>query len=258
MPPNRKVVDAVDTLATLNVSQFVDAKYQPLIVPAPSLSQTKPNSKPDAPIATVPLLQEDPVRKAIIDRIIVEERLREQFSADHLIAANRCGEEKTEDVLHREHAEDADDYWDTATPDDVGMIKARRTDPSYWDWRDESKKQDKDDLIQNILKQEKVRELLSIQHVEQKVQEEAAALSKAKQSLLPESDSYWEWNAQVDLNDNDMQPDKALVIQHILEAERLRLQFSVAAIEDKLKQGQKDAGQVSSTIAANDDYWAGF
>lgn len=255
----------MDSLATLNVSHFVEtSKFQPLTAAAPpAASETKQANDVDAvPSAaeTETLQQQDPAKQAIIERILTEERLREQFSVDHIIRANlpnEAAEEKTD--LHREET-NADYYWAMTTPENLSTeIHSKRTEASYWDWPTKSKQQKQDDLIQAILEQERVRQLFTVDHLVLNLQKEAA-LQQKKESLVPQNDSYWEWDAKVDLNDDAMQPVKEQVIQHILEAEKLRQQFSVATLERKLVQEQKvsEADVVSHANPSNDDYWAGF
>lgn len=253
MPPNRKgAFDAVDTLATLQVSQFVDrAKFQPLTA-APAQVESKESDD-----GAQPRQYEDPAKQAIIDRILLEERLREQFSADHIIRACQqqdVEEEKTD--LHRE-ATESDDYWAMTTPGDLSNdVRSKRTDASYWDWPTKTHREDKDDVIQTILEQERIRQLFSADHVVLKIKEEAAALQK-KESPLPQNDTYWSWDAKVDPNDDDGQMDKDKIIQKILEAEVLRQQFSMVTLEKNLMPERKEQ-EVSSADLQNDEYWAGF
>lgn len=269
MAPNRKgAFDAVDSLATLNVSQFVDkSQFQPLttaVTPACS-NPTKVTSTPAPKPAeeSIPRFQ-DPADQALVDRILLEERLREQFSADHIVRTEQQRHDDAEEQqtdLHREDT-NSDDYWAMTTePKDVSEIaRARKTDASYWDWHENAKQQKKNDLIEAILEQERVRELFSVDHMVLKIQEEAASLQKKQEVALPQNDTYWSWSgAEVDLNDKDLQPDKEAIIQHILESEKLRQQFSAAALEEKLTQEAKVSEEdPSRAVAANDDYWAGF
>jgi hypothetical protein len=248
MPPNRKgTFDAVDNLATLQVSQFVDqAKYQPLTTPA--LTQSK--TAPAVVVEEVQQLQLQPdAKQATIDRILLEEKLREQFSADHMIHANqRQEEEKTE--VHRETT-DSDDYWAMTTPNDLSdEVRAKHTDSSYWDWQSKTKEETKDDMIQAILEEERIRQLFSVDHMVEKIQEEAAGLQK-KKILLSQNDDYWSWDGKVAESANEVPVDKEKVIQ------KLRQQFSVDVLEKKLMEERKDE-EVSRADPQNDEYWAGF
>lgn len=256
MPPNRKgAFDAVDSLATLNVSQFVDkSQFQPLTAPAPITSNPS-KGVTSAPKPVAPKFQ-DPAQQALVDRIFLEERLREQLSADHIIRTEQHADVKTD--LHRENT-DSDDYWAMTTPKDLSEVlhARKKTDASYWDWS--AKEQKKDDVIQAILEQERVRQLFSVDHMVLKIQEEAVTLQKKQEGLAtPQNDSYWSWSVDVEPNDDDMQPDRVAIIQHILGSEKLRQQFSVAALEEKLTQEAKVSEEESHAVATNDDYWAGF
>ena len=252
MPPNRKgAFGAVDNLETLQVSQFVDrGKFHPLTAAPVEATQAEP-SQP----VSIPKQQqhhEDPAKQAIIDRILLEEGLREQFSADHVIANLQKADEKTD--LHRQPT-DSDDYWAMTTPKDLSSdVRSKQTDASYWDWPTKTKEEEKNDLIQAILEQERIRQIFSVDHIVKNMQQEAAAVQQKKESLRPQNDSYWAWDSKAE---DDVPVDKEETIRQILQDEKLRLQFSVETLENKLIQ-EKREDVVSRADPQNDDYWAGF
>lgn len=256
MPPNRKgAFDAVDNLETLQVSQLVDrAKFQPLTtVSTETTSQAQAEVTP-VETSTPQQHHDDLSKRAIIDRILLEERLREQFSADHVIRTTlKQAEEKTE--IHRQ-VTDSDDYWAMTTPEDLSSdIRSNDKDPSYWDWPTKTKQEEKHDMIQAILEQERIRQLLSVDHIVMKMRQQAAALQqKQEDSLRPQNDSYWAWDGKAE---DDAPVDKEEVIRQILAEEKLRQQFSAETLEKKLIQEHKE-DMLSRADPKNDDYWAGF
>ncbi|CAB9510594.1 expressed unknown protein [Seminavis robusta] len=280
MPPNRKQVSGVDTLATLNVSQFVEtSKFQPLTaatsVSAAQVQVQQQHEGREAPIiasATAPSFQhDDPIKKAIIDRILTEEHLRQQFSADHIIQSNLPREEtKTDGAVHHQ-ANDADDYWAEEQPqvsdlDAAFTVRSKHRDAAYWEWKTLGQQEEKDALVQRILEEERVRQLFTAEHIEQTIVKEASKLQQkgvTPEELVPQNDSYWNWStSNEDQKEDDVvlrAQDKEGMIQEILEAEKIRQQFAVDSIEAKLIQEAKNhAASASQAVAGNDDYWAGF
>ena len=319
MPPNRKgAFDAADSLAALNVSQFVQtSKFQPLTAQPPVASsqqqQQQPSTKPtisssyknDAVAPRVPSAAEL-ANRAIVERILADDCLRIQFSPDHIIETlqqqqqqqqqshAKAAEEEKVEIVHRDNAttSSADDYWDMPTPSASELLtsttttttKGRPTSDAaanYWDWPSMTPQQQNDETIRQILQAEKHRQLFSVDHVEQNLRKEAAALA-AKQDkagnvtndeapLVQAHDSYWQWNGEpgeenpTTTSSYDMSAsEKATLVESILAAERARQWLSIDHIEQTLTRGRpttttmakEDA--VSRTIASHDDYWAGF
>ena len=283
MPPNRKGDFGVDSLATLNVSQFVEtSKFQPLTVPLQEQQQEQiENVTAVATVATTEqpvLCTEDLANKAILDRVLQEERLRIQFSADHIIESiqqqqQRKEEEKEETVVRRENANDVEGYWDMpaipTTKTTVVRARNNKNANQYWEWPS-TPQQQKDATIRHILEAEKQRQLFSVEHLEQNLFKEAAALKEKgeqQQQQVPANDSYWQWEANnpaggsISSNDAMTANEKAALIESILVAEQTRQLLSVEHLEQNLTSPAAATAKSQSAVVigkVDDDYWAGF
>lgn len=308
MPPNRKgAFDTEQSLATLNVSQFVDtAKFQTLTA-APSVSSTqKPSSdgttiristndatEPVAvAVATVPTKvtpsADELANQAFLDRIVVLERLRALFSADHILEAiqqeqrRRPEEEEKEEaeVVHQSDGAKAEvDYWDMPTPTSTALEAPKvvhavhNQTANYWDWPSTPKQHQseiiRDETIRDILQEEKHRQLFMGEHIWANLQKAAAALNEKAADATPQqaqNDLYWQWDDGVDPNKNSVGSrdlsalEKASVIESIQADEEVRQLLSVGHIEANLKAADVStpSATVSSATWSDDDYWAGF
>lgn len=293
MPPNRKgTFENVDNLATLNVAAFVTtSKYQPLTslqhehaAPSPFLvvgEEAKAvegfndNDDHQFPITTA----SHGHQTNLLNQIVEQERLRQQFTVDHVIETTLQNNYEVAEVPMQHAATTAKNdnninYWDEETPENqselraVHTVKSKHVDQDYWMWPERpSKQEEKEAVIRRILLEEKNRELLSVTTVEQQIRKEAfqlASVSSTKPKSPSQNDAYWAWETPASVsaagsNDTLTPEEKNSVIQNILEAERIRQQLSAATIEEQLtREAKKLPTEQKTCIAANDDYWAHF
>jgi hypothetical protein len=126
---------------------------------------------------------------------------------------------------------------------------------SYWNWP--AQEETKEQLIARILEEERVRQLLSVSHVENNLVIQAQQQRKTEENVemvsAPETDddywkdytpatrtaqpqpSYWEWPTLTE------EEQRQQLIQQILEEEACRQTFSVAHIQKNLMTKQQTA-----------------
>lgn len=137
---------------------------------------------------------------------------------------------------------------------------------SYWNWP--AQEDMKEQLIARILEEERVRQLMSISHVEEnltralprKTEENVERMSPPEKDhdywFQPSEDytptpcttqvqpSYWDWPTLTE------EGQRQLLIQQILEEEACRQIFSVTHIQDNLMTKQQQAEPTRSTPLA--------
>jgi hypothetical protein len=115
----------------------------------------------------------------------------------------------------------------------------------YWDWLSESPS--KQQQIDEILKEEAVRQLLSVEHLEsnlaQSSQSKPFTMEAMVRSDQAPDESYWNWSLPKRTSTDDYwyepsspQDIKQELIHQILQEEQIRQAFSVEHVESKLLQ----------------------
>jgi hypothetical protein len=162
---------------------------------------------------------------------------------------------------------------------DNGIIRAAHTkDPShpanaYWDWSTNPLSDSKQQLIDQILKEEQVRQLLSIEHVEQTVVQNAQPMeteTETERAIVVEEDywfqppteekvvliernanlqSYWDWPTKTAAE------QKQDWIDSIIEEERCRQLLSVEHVASNLVTVATSPGIVMGAGGADPSYW---
>jgi hypothetical protein len=155
----------------------------------------------------------------IIERILEEERIRQVLSVDHI---SKNLSQESEKLRQQEESKTNDatgDYWDMPSPAGIPSDEARyltsgehiemnlrkaaakqaqkeqpaqvRAPPnqsSYWDWPEESTKER---LIRCILEDERVRQMVQVDHIEKQLVAAATTREEKATPLNPGSDAYW-------------------------------------------------------------------
>jgi hypothetical protein len=166
--------------------------------------------------------------------------------------------------------------------DDDGITRAPHTQApshpanSYWDWPN-TERDIKQQIIDQILKEEQARQLLSIEHQEETLKQQEQAQAKAEtircsKASTPDEDywflptkdkvvvernanhpsqSYWDWPAR-----RTPQEEKQDLIASILQEEQCRRLLSIEQMQANLQQQPKhQVGGTSTTQPEHDSYW---
>jgi hypothetical protein len=161
-------------------------------------------------------------------------------------------------------------------PSDSGIIRAAHTkDPShpanaYWDWSTNTLSESKQQLIDQILKEEQVRQLLSTEHVEQTFQNVQPMETETERAIVVEEDywfqppteakevprdahhpmqSYWDWPTKTAAE------QKQDWIDSIVEEERCRQLLSVEHVASNLVTAATSPGIAMGAGGADPSYW---
>jgi hypothetical protein len=222
MPPNRKANVDHHGLDAPNLKGFVasaSSKDYPATLSSSVQEATAPSDVKKAPDCDSywnwPSKSE---KDLIIERILEEERIRQVLSVDHISQNLR---QESETLRQKEESKTNDatgEYWAMPSPAYIpseearyltsgehiemnlrqaGTKQAQKQDPahvrasqsSYWDWPEESKNER---LIRSILEDERVRQMVQVDHIEKQLLAAAATTGEKKSTpLSPESHAYW-------------------------------------------------------------------
>jgi len=87
---------------------------------------------------------------------------------------------------------------------------------SYWDWDDEPTQQNKDSVIERIVEEEKIRQVLSVDHMIQNTIRANLKNEEEQTEMVEESaDDYWEMPGDADENASS---SPVVAAQHTLDA----------------------------------------
>lgn len=287
MPPNRKksqfqVIDPLVSIndvqsfppltsSTLGKGEEKKSDDVPLLL-STKYQHGKPNNENDTGVSS--MVDSSSVNKVeerglIIRNILEDERIRQMFSVENiennllLAPKNQKGSDESTTNDNQN-----DDYWDEGNTNN-SLGRKRRTileskhvrdgnHPlhSYWDWQDRavlSRSEQKKQLVDRIIESERMRQLLSIEHVEKVL----LASSKANDAVSfsePAHDSYWHWETtNDDINDNSAEETKEEIINRILKEEKDRqLLSSERIIENVILQNKEIEQQL---VPENKGYW---
>lgn len=146
---------------------------------------------------------------------------------------------------------------------------------SYWDWEPEEEVSEKDQLIQQILKEEEIRQKLSSSRIQENLVKDAAESKEEVAEVVQSaenSDDYWNEAPAVvtaqhlkdashpknnywDWEDAQMEDKNQSMITTILRDEAARQLMSVSHVEQTLKNAAPVSENVSKPAAAHDSYW---
>jgi hypothetical protein len=194
----------------------------------------------------------------IIDQIMQEEKARVLLSAAR-IEANlvQTNAEAKMDTISAESVDE--EYWYDGNDERVTMDRPA-TAQSYWDWPTRTPQEVKQAAIDDIMEDERVRQLLAATHiVENIVRHSANATVTSKPS--PESMKYWDWSIPQDNGywnwPSTQEEEKKLIIQNILNEERSRQQFSIQHIEANMRRefDMQKPTQLMASAGAESSYW---
>ena len=135
-----------------------------------------------------------------------EEEARQLLSIEHLeetLRSNLGNEKKNENVIIvSPTASCNDDYWAEGN-DCMGDVSMMPTldQQLYWYWPTLTPEEEKQRVIDTILQEERCRELLSVEHLEETISRQPTVLSSQESSVEPESNDgtessdmpYWDW-----------------------------------------------------------------
>ena len=318
MPPNRKQL-STGLISVDFSSHFVaNSKYQPLT--------SRPVEQSQEPKTTLTRNQEHKKdstgENKELQRILKEEEARQLVSCDNIVAnlitdASQCGQ--SSHVTCEEPSSDS--YWDMPSEEthetdyfSVGQLErnliedavervhnAKKTvtaahvhdgnhpNQSYWDWESSpiSSEEKSSQIIEAILRDERIRQLLSIESLslnETSVPTVKAFAPEIKNPSLANGSSqdYWDWSEEekveeaAHVNDpshpnhqywdfpskpEDETSNKKLLIDMILEHEEIRQILCCHAVENREKSSRplnncnKVKHQVSNLPAPFECYW---
>lgn len=190
---------------------------------------------------------------------------KDLFSAAH-IEANLVADSKRLQARGYESEEANDDYWAEAHCDENEAETSVALQQST-QGHVEAKKQ----LIDQILREEEIRQMFKIEHIEAAtVRDPARHLSWDVGVTVSEdadaADVYWEWRNANEAHDAPDQSywywptltkeeQKKQLIQRILEEESLRQQMSTLSIEKNLIKTHHDKPQTERVATVDDSYW---
>jgi len=197
-------------------------------------------------------------KQDIIDTILEEEQARQLVSADHLeksLQANAV--ESTSQTIYAQTT-DAD-YWYDSNDDCATVDKPTAPQQSYWDWQTLSPQEEKQQAIDNIMDEERARQLFSIAHVVTNVIRQSAEVSTThKHQASLQSDLYWQWSVPSDNGywqwPNTPQDEKQMKIQQILYEEKAQSQFSADHLQNNLVR-QAASIQAAPLTTSGSSYW---
>mmetsp|Transcript_32106 Transcript_32106/g.53056 ORF Transcript_32106/g.53056 Transcript_32106/m.53056 type:complete len:229 (+) Transcript_32106:319-1005(+) len=228
MPPNvKETVAVVDHLATLNKKDLVDPKhlaFAPLTavdvlsashIEANLVAESRRLQKQSAAepqksdhddywaeahfgekeaqqsVAKEQLFQQRLAeKKQLLNRIMYEEEIRQMLQIQHIEHLVRSQPLAKYDT--KPSSKESDDFWSWRNENEAsGRQDPSHENHSYWEWPTLSREEEKQQLIQKILKDEEIREQLSISHVEEQLK--SAVLVEQTVTSSHHDDAYWSW-----------------------------------------------------------------
>lgn len=149
----------------------------------------------DTEVAKEELLQKRLTeKKQTLDRILYEEEIRQLLKIEHIEEKLVSQAPATYDTSLSN--EKSDDFWSWRNQNEASW----RHDPyhvnqNYWEWPTLSREDEKQRLIQQILKDEEVREKFSIASIEKQLNSRTASVEQTETSdaVTAHSDDYWGW-----------------------------------------------------------------
>eukprot|EP00980_Cylindrotheca_fusiformis_P013482 scaffold3437_cov113-Cylindrotheca_fusiformis.AAC.49 len=222
-------------------------------------SHTKNMAYPNNSYWDWPGVDEEEAKEAIVE----QEKVVDLFSAAH-IEANLV-KDKAEAKADTVYAASVDEeYWYVSNDERATTDRPASTAQSqYWDWPTQTPDEKKQGAIDNVMEEERVRQLLTATRIVQNIVRHSANSVVTSNSNLS-SDRYWDWRAG-DVCENDTywnwpssQEDlNKLLIQIILNEESLRHQFSIQHLESTLlaTSALEKPAQVVASTGAGSAYW---
>ena len=153
-------------------------------------------------------------------------------------------------------------------------VSCESCNQNYWDWpasKEEQQELVRREVIQEILQEEKVLRLLSIDHIEESLTsdlEDNIHKNMNSSHRRVQHDDYWYSSSPHDYwlwsssREEQEKAKRAERIKQILHEERIRQVLSAEHVEEKLLlhfgDKEKKPMVVSQTVSRNDHYWAEF
>jgi len=243
-------------------------------------------------------------RDEIIARILREESIRKALTVDNIEAKliedaqRRAGEEKDDLNYEKGHETEIQGYWEE---EDVALMKdenvfgidhiekmvekeairlKRRAEEkeyiaaeepcyrhdAYWEWdtTPKSKEDVRQDIINLILEEERIRVMLTAKAIENNMKAEANSSDMVK-SEDPSDEAYWEWKVDDEhagywdwKAPKSMQLDKREMIEKILRDEEARKMVGTQHIEEGLIKDASRTNPKDTVVAAGGgdaSYW---
>ena len=197
MAPNIKERAAVnDSLAILNVNDLI--KFAPL-----TSSNYEIPTETEHREALSHAYWEWPqdAKRTAIRNLMENEENRAMFSIHH-VEANLINEAQRLSELDVVSHQESHDYWDMPTNAvDIDDRRIVQIQDEYWEWpAPQNQSMEKEILMARILHEERIRQILSIEHIEANLRKQAAELgwkdSNHEWSIVDKprcklSDTYW-------------------------------------------------------------------
>jgi hypothetical protein len=152
-----------------------------------------------------------------------------------------------------------EDYWYDGNDERV-TVDLPATAQSYWDWPTRSPQEEKQAAIDDIMENERVRQLLAATHIVENTVRHSADVTVTS-NPSPESEMYWDWSIPQDNGywnwPSTQQEEKKLIIQNILNEERSWQQFSIQHIEANMRResDMQNPIQVVASAGEESSYW---
>jgi hypothetical protein len=233
-PNVKENASVVDHLATLNIKDIVDQRkvsFAPLAITIPPSSsplsashieanlvaesarlQSKPQQSTNArddywaeeqydeqhaeqSVSHELVLQQRLAeKKHILDRILYEEEVRQMLKIEN-IEKNIVAQKAAPHADTVTPSQESDDFWSWRNKNEASREHdAYHANASYWEWPTLSREDEKQQLIQKILKDEDLRQKFSIATIEVQAKASAAPVEQTETSSPNASnDAYWGW-----------------------------------------------------------------
>lgn len=223
-------------------------------------------------------------KASLIASILLEESIRERLSIDSI--TNNEVSNKSEDrpssmsssspQVEEQSENVSSDYWYWSAQEEAKeeVVAPHVHDPShpnhaYWDFPSEPTNAEdlRQKIIDNILKEERIRQILSTKateerevnyHQQKEGKKEYCSACRSELDSMPEN--YWDFNASSESGLSLLSNDKQALINRILREEQLRYILSTENIESHLvtssKKGSPEAVRSnvdSGTVSTS--YW---
>mmetsp|Transcript_434 Transcript_434/g.546 ORF Transcript_434/g.546 Transcript_434/m.546 type:complete len:350 (-) Transcript_434:97-1146(-) len=146
---------------------------------------------------------EEEKRESLIQTILREEKCRQ------ILESSNIERQLLKDASARRNVSteipaspESDNYWEWNSPEPKIIQAPHAEDDShpanaYWDWKTHTVCEIKEKMISDILEEEKIRVMLSAEHVEKSLleerQEETKEAEICNQEVTAGGESYWDW-----------------------------------------------------------------
>lgn len=214
-------------------------------------------------------------KAALIASVLMEESIRQKLSIDSITnneVSNKV-KESPQQVVASENVSTDYWFWNSEEETKEEVVAPHVNDPShpnhaYWDYPSgpTNAVEERQKVIDDILKEDRIRELLSSKTTEEREvnfhrskQANKDHYSAPKHQLESIPENYWDFNAS---SGNDLisvlSQDKQALINRILKEEQMRYIVSTENIENHLVASKEGLEEIEGTLESVDvsaSYW---